>query len=238
MDLSSIATGANKAPAGTASASANAATKTSKAPGPGGLKETPKEAFLNLLVAQLEHQNPLSPVENTEFTAQLAQFTSLEQLQAMNTNLTALMSAQSAANGLQAAVLIGKQVQAQGNSTHISTDGQVAPLHYTLGGASTKVEITIADKAGNNVRTLKPGTQKAGTQEVKWDGKNDQGSALPEGAYRYTVNAEDKDGRTVSVNTSLNGIVDSVTYVDKNPYLVVGGTQVGLDDITQVTQTK
>lgn len=228
MDISNIAE----------SASTASASKTSKAPGLGGFKETPKEAFLHLLVAQLEHQNPLEPMNNTEFTAQLAQFTSLEQLQAANTNLSALMSAQTTANGLQAAALIGKQVQAQGNTTHIDKDGKANAFHYTLAGDSTKVRITVADKTGNSVRTLNVGGQKAGAQDVKWNSKNEQGTTLPEGDYRYTVTAEDKAGRSVAADVSLSGIVDGVTYIDKQPYLIVGGNQVELSDITRVQQTK
>ncbi|MGE3540102.1 MAG: flagellar hook assembly protein FlgD [Candidatus Tectimicrobiota bacterium] len=208
------------------------------APGLGGLKESPKEAFLNLLVAQLEHQNPLEPVENTEFTAQLAQFTSLEQLQTMNTNLSALATAQSTANGLQASALIGKQVQAQGNATHVDQDGGTQPLHYQLAAESATVQIAISNAAGQTVRTLNLGKQPAGVQDIKWNGKDDQGKTLPEGDYRFAVTATDQAGRAVAADISLSGTVESVTYVNKNPYLIVGGNRVELSDITRVQQNK
>lgn len=226
MNISNIAAAAN----------ATSVSKTSKTPTTGGLKETPKEAFLHLLVAQLEHQNPLEPVENTEFTAQLAQFTSLEQLQAMNTNITTLMSAQTTANGLQAAALIGRQVQAQGNTIQVDKEGQAAPFHYTLRGESTSVQISVTDKTGNTVRTLTLPGQKAGAQDIKWNGKDDQGKTLPVGDYHFTVEAIDRAGRAVAVDTSFTGTVDGVTYIEKNPYLTVGGTRVQLSDITRVNR--
>src|SRR5919109_3622179 len=102
----------------------------------GTTKESPKETFMKLLVAQLEHQNPLSPMDNMQFTQQLAQFTSLEQLQSMNANLSALMTAQTTTNGLQAATLIGKQIQAQANTTQVTKQGAATPLQYRLAADS------------------------------------------------------------------------------------------------------
>src|SRR5262249_17396401 len=123
-------------PSSGTTASAGAAQGTTK----GTTKESPKETFMKLLVAQLEYQNPLSPMDNTQFTQQLAQFTSLEQLQSMNANLSALMNAQTTTNGLQAATLIGKQVQAQANTTQVSKQGEATPF-----------QVTATDKAGKPV---------------------------------------------------------------------------------------
>src|SRR5262245_45187812 len=106
----------------------------------GTTKESPKETFMKLLVAQLEHQNPLSPMDNAQFTQQLAQFTSLEQLQSMNANLSALMQAQTTTNGLQAATLIGNQIQAQANTTHVPKQGAATPFQYTLAADSANVQ--------------------------------------------------------------------------------------------------
>src|SRR5215468_11326488 len=150
MSVSSIA---GEVLSKTASSSPTTAASSGTAASPGAAKgitkENPKETFMKLLVAQLEHQNPLSPMDNTQFTQQLAQFTSLEQLQAMNANLSALMSAQTTTNGLQASTLIGKEVRAQGNTTHVQKSGEATPLQYTLAADSAKVQIDVQDKTGN-----------------------------------------------------------------------------------------
>ena len=105
-------------------------------------------------------------MDNTQFTQQLAQFTSLEQLQSMNANLSALMNTQMTTNGLQAATLIGKQVQAQANTTQVPKQGKATPFQYTLAADSASVQIDVLDKAGNTVRTITARNQKAGPQTL------------------------------------------------------------------------
>jgi flagellar basal-body rod modification protein FlgD len=204
----------------------------------GTTKENPKETFMKLLVAQLEHQNPLSPMDNTQFTQQLAQFTSLEQLQSMNTNLSALMQAQTTANGLQAATLLGKQVQAQANTTHVLKQGEVTPFQYTLAADSANVQIDVLDQAGNTTRTINARNQKTGPQALTWDGKDTVGKPLPAGDYHFQVTATDKAGKPVAVEESLQGIVEGVTYDGNHPYLIVGGNRVELSALTNIKQTK
>ena len=204
----------------------------------GTTKENPKETFMKLLVAQLEHQNPLSPMDNTQFTQQLAQFTSLEQLQNMNTNLTALMQAQMTANGLQAATLMGKQVQAQANTTQVSKQGAATPLQYKLAADSANVQINVLDQAGNTTRTINARNQQAGPQTLTWDGKDAVGKPLPAGDYHFQVTALDKAGKPVAVEESLQGIVEGVTYDGNHPYLIVGGNRVELSALTNIKQTK
>ncbi|MBW1702547.1 MAG: flagellar hook assembly protein FlgD, partial [Deltaproteobacteria bacterium] len=79
-----------------------------------------KDAFLNLLVTQLRHQDPLSPMESTQFTAQLAQFSSLEQLSSVNENLGILRIYQASINNSQAVGFIGKTVKASGDSVYLT----------------------------------------------------------------------------------------------------------------------
>ena len=239
MSVSSVAGEAMTKPALSSSTTASSsATTTSPGATQSTTKENPKETFLKLLVAQLEHQNPLSPMDNMQFTQQLAQFTSLEQLQNMNTNLSALMQAQTTTNGLQAATLIGKQVQAQGNTTHVLKPGEATPFQYTLTAASANVQINVLDQAGKTTRTLNVRDQKAGPQTLTWDGKDAAGKPLPAGDYHFQVTATDQAGKPVAVEESLQGIVEGVTYDGKNPYLIVGGNRIELSALTNIKQTK
>ena len=199
----------------------------------GRAKDASRETFLRLLIAQLEHQNPLSPVEGAEFTAQLAQFSALEQLQTMNVNLDALVTAQERLKGLQAADLIGKEVKAQGSMVSLR-QGKTSPLQYALAADSPKVTISILDNAGNLVRSIEKLGQKAGTQSVSWDGQNAQGVALPDGEYRFVVLARDSAGNPLGVETFFQGKVEGVEYVEGRPSLLVGGRQVALASLLSV----
>ena len=237
MSVSSVASEALTKPSTSTTAPASV-TPASAGAAQGTTKETSKETFIKLLVAQLEHQNPLSPMDNMQFTQQLAQFTSLEQLQSMNTNLSALMQAQTTTNGLQAATLIGKQVQAQANSTHVSKQGAATPFQYTLAAASANVQIDVLDQAGNTIRTINARNQQAGPRTLTWDGKDTAGKPLPAGDYHFQVTATDKAGKPVAVEESLQGIVEGVTYDGNHPYLIVGGNRVELSALTDIKQTK
>ena len=199
----------------------------------GRAKDASRETFLRLLIAQLEHQNPLSPVEGAEFTAQLAQFSALEQLQTMNVNLDALVTAQERLKGLQAADLIGKEVKAQGSMVSLR-QGKTSPLQYALATDSPKVTISILDNAGNLVRSIEKLGQKAGVQSVSWDGQNAPGVALPDGEYRFVVLARDSAGNPVGVETFFQGKVEGVEYVEGRPSLLVGGRQVALASLLSV----
>jgi flagellar basal-body rod modification protein FlgD len=239
MSVSSVAGEVLSKPSSSAPTTASSSVTTASPGAAKGItKESPKETFMKLLVAQLEHQNPLSPMDNNQFTQQLAQFTSLEQLQSMNANLSALMQAQTTTNGLQAATLIGKQVQAQANTTHVPKQGEATPFQYTLAAASAKVQIDVLDQAGNTTRTINARDQKAGPQTLTWDGKDAVGKPLPAGNYHFQVTATDKAGKPVAVEQSLQGIVEGVTYDGNHPYLIVGGNRVELSALTNIKQTK
>ena len=198
-------------------------------------KNTSKDTFLRLLIAQLKHQDPLSPVQGAEFTAQLAQFSSLEQLQTMNANLASLVAAQEQMKALRAADLIGKEVKAQGNTVRL-LQGKSSPLQYMLAADSPKVTISILDNAGNLVRTIEKLSQKAGEQNLSWDGKNAQGISLPDGEYSFVVLAKDRAGNPVGAETFLQGKAEGVEYAEGRPSLLVGGRLVDLAALISVKQ--
>lgn len=194
-----------------------------------------KDAFLQLLVAQLAHQDPLSPMDNTEFTAQLAQFSALEQMTAINTGVQSLLVSQDAASKLQATSFIGKEIQADGSSTHVR-EGGASPLAYTLADASANTVIAITNDAGQTVRTLTEVNQPAGAQEVPWQGMDDLGNPLPAGTYQYTVTATDRTGAPVEVDTFLRGIVEGVEFDGNTALLMVGGNPVDLASVLSVQE--
>jgi flagellar basal-body rod modification protein FlgD len=147
-----------------------------------------KEDFLKLLVAQLAHQDPLAPMENTEFVAQLAQFSSLEQLMGVNSNLGLLQVAQTAMTNSQVAGLIGREIEARGDTLN-HTSGPEA-INFDLSSSAKEVTVKVRDAKGNLIRTIDAGSRIGGVNSVTWDGKDSMGNTMPAGTYSVEVTAK------------------------------------------------
>jgi flagellar basal-body rod modification protein FlgD len=195
-----------------------------------------KNEFLKLLTAQLQHQNPLTPMDNTAFVAQLAQFSSLEQMQNVNSNLiTSILVNQSVNNSL-ATSLIGRDIQAKGDEfTHASAGTE--KLQFNL-AADADVKVTVLDSTGKVVATLKPGTMTSGSQSVTWDGNGQDGKPVAAGDYTFKVTATDSRGATVTAETLVNGRVTGVKFEDGNTYLMVGGRKINMGDVLQIVEAQ
>lgn len=195
--------------------------------------------FLELLMIQLQNQDPMSPLDSQEFAAQLAQFSQLEQLTQMNENLdsstqTNLILAQSV-NNTMAASMIGKDVVAYGNQVELS-DGNDATINYQLDSSAQKVTIEIKNQNGATVRTIEAGPQGSGDQEVNWDGLDNQGDALSDGIYTFSVTAETNAGTSVNATTYTCGTISGVSYTDGMAEFMVGSMQISLSDIYQIIE--
>jgi flagellar basal-body rod modification protein FlgD len=197
--------------------------------------------FLRLLIAQLEHQDPLSPMENADFTAQLAQFSTLEQVEAMNANLHTLVQSQATVNASQAKTqalsLLGREVEMRGNTMQVQ-QGVASPLAYTLPAHSTEVLINILDQDGHLLQSLRKLDQRAGRYEVPRPGGPGGTIRLPNGSYKVEVAASDHAGQPVAVETWIQGRVEGVEYVDDSPYLLIGGNRVPYSDMARIREKK
>jgi flagellar basal-body rod modification protein FlgD len=192
-----------------------------------------KDDFLNLLITQLQNQDPLNPTDSTEFTAQLAQFSSLEQLGNVNENLMELKQFQAATNNSQAVALIGKAITAAGNSILLSDDGPV-PCNFHLADDAAVVMATIYDGTGKYVTSFEGQNVPAGQQSLFWDGRDDQGNRVADGPYTFEILAADAKGRDVGATTYFSGLVDRVTFEDNTSYLISGAQKVALADVIEV----
>jgi len=194
-----------------------------------------KDDFLKLLVTQLRHQDPLSPVDQNEFISQTAQFTSLEELQNIRKALEVQQTASDIASLSQAAGFVGRQVQTSTSS--VSFNGSSAPsLPFTLASDTADVQVEIMSSAGQVVRTIHSGAISAGSNSVAWDGKSGSGSPLSPGVYSYRVTAFDAQGQPTGAAVAVSGIVSSVRLKDGQPVLMVNGQTVRLQDITAILQ--
>jgi flagellar basal-body rod modification protein FlgD len=201
-----------------------------------GSNEVTFDTFLKLLVAQLKNQDPLNPVEGTEFTAQIAQFSSLEQQINSNTYLSKLLDQNNYGSQQLAVSYIGKAVLVPGSSITKAAEGGVE-FGYTVSEAgATKSVITISNSDGTIVKTIN-GDPSKGSHIVTWDGKDDSGKAVEAGTYKVSIKSEDSAGKVVASKTSTYGVVSSVVTEDgdSNLYLT-DGRSAALDDVLVVTQ--
>ena len=187
-----------------------------------------QQDFLNLLVAQMKNQDPLNPVDDNQMAAQMAQFASLDALNNINTTLGNIASM----NNLQGIGLIGKKVEATGNSLLIE-NGNVSNGYYQLSNPG-KVTIQIYDAQGQLVRTIDDGLKDTSKQKIVWDGKNQQGATLPDGTYLFQVSAVDGNGQAISVSSSSVDTVTGVSFENGVVYLNCGSKKITLSDILSI----
>lgn len=180
-----------------------------------------KDDFLKLFVTQLRYQNPLDPMNNTEFTSQLAQFSSLEQLQNMNTQISDLLLSQNSLQNTMISNLIGKKVKISGNEIILKENAEIS---YTLPEEASKMKISIYDAGGALVKEAELGQQTPGEKSYVWDGNDKNGTHLPEGQYSFAVEAFDASGTPVEVTTTVYGTVTGITFENNVTYLVIDGT--------------
>lgn len=196
-----------------------------------------KDDFLKLLVKELQYQDPLSPMSNQEFTSHLAQLSSLEKLGSINSNLEQGiqldMLLTQALNNTLASTLIGKKVKAAGNSFVLS-GGKPETVYFSLDGAARKVVVKIYDSGGKLVKEITVENLSSGEHSITWDGKDEDGNALPDGEYTFRVDAFDADGNDVGVITYLTGFVTGIKYEDGKAYLVVGDEKIAFSNVMEI----
>jgi len=193
------------------------------------------QSFLTLLTAQLQNQDPLNPMDSTQFTSQLVQFTGVEQGILQNQNLQQLITLQTNSQMSNAAGYIGMQVNGGGDKVQLA--GSQATINYTLTDATTaKVVITIKDSSGNVVNTLTETPTQLGAQSAAWDGRNSSGTVVPDGTYNISIQGLNSQNNPVSVTAGETGIVTNVSLVNGQIMLTTkGGQQIPIDDVTSVT---
>ncbi|MEZ4440224.1 MAG: FlgD immunoglobulin-like domain containing protein [Polyangiaceae bacterium] len=193
-----------------------------------------KEAFLQLLVAQLKNQDPLSPVDGTEWVAQLATFSEVEQSLAQTEQLNLLSVQLTGIASNEAIGLIGKSVTVRGDT--IAFDGKDATgFNVNLSEAAEEVTVTIRDEHGQAVRTIELGSKPGGTLEVPWDGTDDNGNPVPAGQYKVEVAARDESGSPVTVSQDVTGEVVGVSFEKGYPEVELDtGAKAPISDLIRV----
>ncbi len=196
-----------------------------------------KDDFLTLLTVQLQNQDPMSPVDNADFIAQLAQFSSLEQLENINTNLQNgidldLLLTQ-VLNNTAAAGLIGKTIVAEGGEVYLNESGS-SEIAFDLASAADHVVIRITDESGVVVQTLRQDDLGEGRNHVTWDGEDALGHRRSEGTYSVEVEAYDAEDNPIDVTPLLVGEITGVRFDDGEARLLVAGLELGIGEIVEI----
>ena len=196
-----------------------------------------KDDFLNLLVTQLQHQDPLNPAESTEFTAQLAQFSSLEQLNNINDNLKNMELFQTSVINSQAVSYIGKEITASGNTVQLES-GQSAECHFELADNAALAVISVYDANGGFVTSFETGPLDAGRQSAAWDGTDRNGNLVAPGIYHFEAQAVDANNQDLSVTPLINAVVNGVSFKDQTVSLITDLQTIAIDDVMAVSEVQ
>lgn len=190
------------------------------------------DTFLTLLTAQLKNQDPMSPMDSTQFTQQLTQMTGVEQQLETNDLLRELVAAKD--QGIAGAVsLIGKEVRATTDQAGLA-NGK-AEWNYNLPRAAADVKLEILDANGRIVRTV-AGDKTAGDHKFTWNGKDQTNLSVAPGVYTLRVTAKDASGASVSTTTYVDGLVNSVEQAGGNTLVAINGAKIPWERVTHIRQ--
>ena len=180
-----------------------------QAPNANTKDELGKNEFMELMIAQLNNQNPLEPQDNGAFIAELAQFSSLEEMQGLTSTVEGLASSYQSTQALQASSMVGRSVLVSASTGPTSMAGTMAGV-VDLPAGTSNLRVSVLNSAGELVNQYEMGQQVAGQVSFLWEGKNKAGDQMPAG--QYTIKAEaNYGGKTEQVNTMLSANVDSVS---------------------------
>ena len=177
------------------------------------------DTFLTLLTTQLRYQDPLEPMDSAEFTNQLVQFSQVEQSISTNSNLEKLLGFQGANQAVAAISYIGTSVEALSNALPLVNGS--ATMNYVLAEKAESAKVLIYDATGGQVRSIESATS-LGKHTVIWDGKDDDGNTLPDGAYTVVVSARDADTNLIEVATSITAKVTGTQNNENGTQLIFG----------------
>ena len=193
-----------------------------------------QQTFLQLLVTQLQNQDPTNPMDSSQMTSQLAQINTVTGISQLNTSLSSLAAQLNAGQSAQAAGLIGQTVLAPGSAVTVA-GGTVTGLGAKLANPVSDLQVSIKDASGKIVRTLDLGAQSAGTVPITWDGKDMTGSSVADGSYTITATGT-INGQPASATTLTAAKVSSVVQQSDGTtgLMLANGNTVPLTSIAQI----
>jgi flagellar basal-body rod modification protein FlgD len=188
--------------------------------------------FLTLLTTQLQNQDPLNPMDSSQFTNQLVEFSSVEQEIKQNSQLTTMIANQASSEAISALPMVGQVIQYSGNQAALS--GGSATYSYTLPTAAASTSLTVQDSSGNTVFSSS-GSTAAGAHAFTWNGQNNAGQQLPDGGvYTLQVQSLGANGQPVATTTTAVGTVTGVSVANNVATFNVSGVAVPMNQLVNV----
>lgn len=201
-----------------------------------GSPQLDKDAFFKLMLAQVKNQDPTNPVKNHEMAAQLAQFSSLEQMSNVNQTLKAMQKDQGDGMQFQALDLMGKVVRGDNSKISRATGDSTHDLSFNLKEEASEVNLSIANAQGEVIKKMTLQNAPKGSGKVQWDGKAEDGAMAPAGTYKVSIDAKNANGQKVGTETEFSGKVTGVQFTEAGPIVSIGKKTVSLKDIKQIEE--
>ncbi|HTO57906.1 MAG TPA: flagellar hook assembly protein FlgD [Pseudomonadales bacterium] len=192
-----------------------------------------KDQFMQLMIAQLKAQDPLNPADNTQFLAQLAQFSTLEGITNLNDSMSTMAASMKSSVASEASALVGRSVLVPTDQTIVEA-GSGLSGNVDLTSDVSDLNVQITDQSGAIVKTIDMGAQKTGTVRFDWDGTNDAGVAQPTGVYKVKALSGGGSGAQ-AFSVDLPEYVVSVSIGSDGMQLnLAGGTSVPVDSVKEI----
>ncbi len=196
-----------------------------------------KDDFLKLMISELKNQDPLNPMDGTQYAAQLAQFSSLEQLTNLNDYMKQSIDANAtltqSVNNTMVATLIGKETKVSGSALNVAGQTSVT-LGYNLPNAASSVTINIYDSNGNIVKSINNADTTSGDHKLSYDLTDNNGAKLANGTYKYEVVAKDSNGANITADLYKMGVITGVRFTSNGTVVLVDGAEYNMSDITEI----
>jgi flagellar basal-body rod modification protein FlgD len=189
-----------------------------------------QDEFMTMLLAQLKNQDPLNPMDGKDFAAQLAQFSSLQQLSNLNTTMSSLPTYLKAFSNTQMVSMIGNDVVAKGNV--INVNGSTTNVSFSLPSDIASGTINIYNASGSQVGTADLGNLKSGTNSITWDT-----SSVAAGNYTFDITAKDASGKAVTAEALISGKVTGASFKNDTAYLTINGQDVAFSNVVAINKS-
>ncbi|NUN06358.1 MAG: flagellar hook assembly protein FlgD [Bdellovibrio sp.] len=197
-----------------------------------------KDAFFKLMLTQMKNQDPTNPLKSHEMAAQLASFSSLEQMQNMNKSLDELKNAQKPSENFQALNLIGKAVAGDSSKVVRGINDKEHDFKFNLPLDASEVTVKVRDGEGNIVRTYNLKGLKKGENKLTWNGEDEKAQKSAAGEYQFIAEAKTGDGKKIGIKTDFEGMITGVSYSGEGPVLHVGNQALRFADVKKITDPR
>lgn len=194
-----------------------------------------KDAFFKLMLTQMKNQDPMNPLKNHEMAAQLAQFSTLEQMNNMNATLTKIENKNSDPQNFQALNLIGKVVNGDSSKITRSASDKVHDFNFTSSQDLSEATIKVFNQKGDAVKEFKLNNLKAGAQKISWNGQNSEGEIQKPGEYQFKIEAKNKLSQPVNIKSEFEGKITGMSFSAEGPILQIGNQTIKMKDVKQIS---